>query len=62
MVPEACCQRASQTGELAYISKEQCLLGNMMFRNNKASSDIYHGTFSLACPLSFSLLSNHLQP
>ncbi|KAI4825859.1 hypothetical protein KUCAC02_021524 [Chaenocephalus aceratus] len=35
MVPEACCQHASQTGELAYINKEQCLLGNMMFRNNK---------------------------
>eukprot|EP00064_Thunnus_orientalis_P002632 superscaffoldBa00000198_g2639 len=35
MVPEACCQRASQTGELADISQEQCLSGSMMFRNNK---------------------------
>ncbi|TNN81998.1 Tetraspanin-18 [Liparis tanakae] len=35
MVPEACCQRASQPGELAYINQEQCLSGNMMFRNNK---------------------------
>ncbi|KAG7231111.1 hypothetical protein INR49_027151, partial [Caranx melampygus] len=35
MVPEACCQHASQAGELAYISQEQCLSGSMMFRNNK---------------------------
>uniref|UniRef100_A0A7N6BN85 Tetraspanin n=1 Tax=Anabas testudineus TaxID=64144 RepID=A0A7N6BN85_ANATE len=35
VVPEACCQRASQTGDLASISQEQCLSGNMMFRNNK---------------------------
>ncbi|XP_029697750.1 tetraspanin-18B isoform X2 [Takifugu rubripes] len=34
-VPEACCQRASQAGDLASISQEQCLTGNMMFRNNK---------------------------
>lgn len=57
MVPEACCQRASQTGELAYISQEQCLSGNMMFRNNKVTSDIYH---DISLPLLF-LLPNHLQ-
>lgn len=53
MVPEACCQRASQTGELAYITQEQCLSGNMMFRNNKVTSDICHDILLL--PLSFSL-------
>lgn len=41
MVPEACCQRASQSEEMASISQEQCLSGNMMFRNNKVTSDIY---------------------
>uniref|UniRef100_A0A3Q2ZV73 Tetraspanin n=1 Tax=Kryptolebias marmoratus TaxID=37003 RepID=A0A3Q2ZV73_KRYMA len=35
VVPEACCQRASQSGELVYTSQEHCLSGNMMFRNNK---------------------------
>uniref|UniRef100_A0AAX7V1X5 Tetraspanin n=1 Tax=Astatotilapia calliptera TaxID=8154 RepID=A0AAX7V1X5_ASTCA len=35
VVPEACCQRAAQTAESAYTSQEQCLSGNMMFRNNK---------------------------
>uniref|UniRef100_A0A668RUA7 Tetraspanin n=2 Tax=Pseudocrenilabrinae TaxID=318546 RepID=A0A668RUA7_OREAU len=35
VVPEACCQRAGQTAESAYTSQEQCLSGNMMFRNNK---------------------------
>lgn len=49
MVPQACCQRASQTGELAYIS-QQCLSGNMMFRNNKVTSDIYHDILSLFLP------------
>lgn len=38
MVPEACCLRATQSEELAYISKEQCLSGNMMFRHNKVTS------------------------
>jgi len=40
VVPEACCQRVSQSGELSYTSQEQCLSGNMMFRNNKVTSDI----------------------
>lgn len=35
VVPEACCQRAGQTGEAAYLIQEQCLSGNMMSRNNK---------------------------
>ncbi|MEQ2176260.1 hypothetical protein XENOCAPTIV_009993, partial [Xenoophorus captivus] len=35
MVPEACCQRILQNGERVYSSQEQCLSGNMMFRNNK---------------------------
>ncbi|XP_068170108.1 tetraspanin-18B [Antennarius striatus] len=35
IVPEACCQRAGQTGEKAYINLGQCLSGSMMFRNNK---------------------------
>lgn len=52
IVPDACCQRASQTEELAYINQHQCLTGNMMFRNNKVTCDIYHDTFSLPCPLS----------
>lgn len=42
VVPEACCQRASQSGDLVYTSQEQCLLGNMMFRNNKVKSDVYY--------------------
>lgn len=37
MVPEACCQHASQNGEMGL---EQCLSGNMMYRNNKVTSDI----------------------
>lgn len=55
-VPEACCQRASQAGELASISKEQCLTGNMMFRNNKVASGSFLGISSPHC-----LLPNHLQ-
>ncbi|XP_048886316.1 tetraspanin-18-like [Brienomyrus brachyistius] len=35
MVPEACCQRNSKPGDVAYISKEECLMGSMLFRNNK---------------------------
>lgn len=55
-VPEACCQRASQAAELASVSKEQCLTGNMMFRNNKVS----WGSFrSISSPQR--LLPNHLQ-
>lgn len=55
-VPEACCQRASQAGELASISKEQCLTGNMMFRNNKVTSGSFLNVSSPRC-----LLPNHLQ-
>ncbi|CAL8291276.1 unnamed protein product [Boreogadus saida] len=35
MVPAACCQRPSQPADMADPSQEQCLRGNMMFRNNK---------------------------
>ncbi|KAJ8271480.1 hypothetical protein COCON_G00103390 [Conger conger] len=35
MVPEACCQRNSHPGDVAYISKEECLMGSMLFRHNK---------------------------
>ncbi|KAG7267102.1 hypothetical protein CRUP_022394 [Coryphaenoides rupestris] len=35
MVPAACCQRPGQPGDVAYLAQEQCLTGNMMFRNNK---------------------------
>lgn len=55
-VPEACCQRASQAGELASISQEQCLTGNMMFRNNKVASGSFLDISSPPC-----LLLTHLQ-
>lgn len=55
-VPEACCQRASQAGELASISQEQCLTGNMMFRNNKVASGSFLDVSSPPC-----LLPTHLQ-
>ncbi|XP_018607939.1 tetraspanin-18-like isoform X1 [Scleropages formosus] len=37
MVPEACCQRNSNSnpGDMGYINKEECLMGRMLFRNNK---------------------------
>ncbi|XP_036390388.1 tetraspanin-18-like isoform X1 [Megalops cyprinoides] len=35
MVPEACCQRNSHLGDMDYISREECLMGSMLFRNNK---------------------------
>uniref|UniRef100_A0A4W5K0P4 Tetraspanin 18b n=1 Tax=Hucho hucho TaxID=62062 RepID=A0A4W5K0P4_9TELE len=35
MVPAACCRRGSQPGDSAYISQDECLMGNMLFRNNK---------------------------
>ncbi|KAM3842496.1 tetraspanin-18B [Diretmus argenteus] len=35
MVPAACCQRAGLPRDMAYHRQEQCLSGNMMFRNNK---------------------------
>uniref|UniRef100_A0A4W5M914 Tetraspanin n=1 Tax=Hucho hucho TaxID=62062 RepID=A0A4W5M914_9TELE len=34
-VPAACCRRGSHPGDSAYISQEECLMGNMLFRNNK---------------------------
>lgn len=55
-VPEACCQRASQAGELASIIEEQCLTGNMMFRNNKVTSGSFLDISSPHC-----LRANHLQ-
>ncbi|KAM9503793.1 tetraspanin-18B isoform 1-T1 [Salvelinus alpinus] len=36
MVPAACCRRGSHPGDSAYIPQEECLMGNMLFRNNKA--------------------------
>ncbi|MGH0122298.1 UNVERIFIED_CONTAM: hypothetical protein FKN15_033315 [Acipenser sinensis] len=35
LVPEACCKRDIHTRGGAFISKEECLMGNMLFRNNK---------------------------
>jgi hypothetical protein len=35
MVPAACCRRGSHPGDSAYIPQEECLMGNMLFRNNK---------------------------
>lgn len=56
VVPEACCQRAIQAGELASISQEQCLTGTMMFRNNKVASGSFLNISSPLC-----LLPTHLQ-
>ncbi|KAG9330260.1 hypothetical protein JZ751_026022 [Albula glossodonta] len=35
MVPEACCQRNSHPGDVTYSSREDCLMGSMLYRNNK---------------------------
>lgn len=35
VAPEACCQRNGLHGDVAYISWEDCLMGDMLFRNNK---------------------------
>ncbi|KAG5839149.1 hypothetical protein ANANG_G00201880 [Anguilla anguilla] len=35
VVPEACCQRNDHPGDGAHISREECLMGSMLFRNNK---------------------------
>uniref|UniRef100_W5M4H4 Tetraspanin n=2 Tax=Lepisosteus oculatus TaxID=7918 RepID=W5M4H4_LEPOC len=35
VVPEACCQRNSQSTDETYISLEECLMGSLLFRNNK---------------------------
>lgn len=59
VVPEACCQRAAQTAESAYTSQEQCLSGNMMFRNNKVTFHIHHVKTSRSLSLSRSR-SRHL--
>lgn len=58
MVPEACCQKNSKPGDVASISKEECLMGSVLFRNNKVCWNLqkwglYHpepleGTLSLS--------------
>uniref|UniRef100_A0AAY4CB54 Tetraspanin n=2 Tax=Denticeps clupeoides TaxID=299321 RepID=A0AAY4CB54_9TELE len=35
VVPRACCRRSAHPGDVAYASQEECLLGSMLFRNNK---------------------------
>ncbi|MBN3306719.1 TSN18 protein, partial [Amia calva] len=35
MVPEVCCKRNNHPGDGTYISREECLMGSMLFRNNK---------------------------
>uniref|UniRef100_A0AAZ3QEJ2 Tetraspanin n=1 Tax=Oncorhynchus tshawytscha TaxID=74940 RepID=A0AAZ3QEJ2_ONCTS len=35
MVPAACCRRGSQPGDSAYVNQDECLMGKMLFRNNK---------------------------
>ncbi|KPP78048.1 tetraspanin-18-like [Scleropages formosus] len=34
-VPEACCLRKGNLGDLMYDNREECLTGSMMYRNNK---------------------------
>ncbi|XP_026864563.2 tetraspanin-18b isoform X2 [Electrophorus electricus] len=35
MVPEACCRRNSHLGDVSFSNKEECISGNMLYRNNK---------------------------
>ncbi|RXM97506.1 Tetraspanin-18 [Acipenser ruthenus] len=41
LVPEACCKRDIHTRGGAFISKEECLMGNMLFRNNKLFAMVF---------------------
>ncbi|KAA0714881.1 Tetraspanin-18 [Triplophysa tibetana] len=36
-VPEACCRKNSHPGDVVFSNREECLSGNMLYRNNKAA-------------------------
>uniref|UniRef100_A0A8B9HH63 Tetraspanin n=1 Tax=Astyanax mexicanus TaxID=7994 RepID=A0A8B9HH63_ASTMX len=35
VVPEACCRKNSHLGDVSFSNKDECLSGNMLYRNNK---------------------------